>query len=226
MTDDIQFRSAMTVERIDHMGEDRRIAEAAWTSTRGDRPGKPFEGLIGSLAREGHTGTFEHNVLTVRAHVPIFVARQWHRHRTQSFNEVSGRYVDLEPVFWVPRDHRPIVQVGKSMDYRRVQATDEQWDRTIAELEYAAIEAWDSYQSMLAIGVAKEVARAVLPSSLFTTFYATANLRNWFHFLDLRNDPHAQWEIREAAQQVEDIISDLWPVAWRAWLRALPAVAE
>lgn len=220
MTAEPTFRTDMEVTYIDHMGTDRRVAEAAWTSTRGDRPGRDPERLIHRLARDGHTGTFEHNVLTVRANVPVFVARQWHRHRTQSFNEVSGRYVEMEPVFWLPGMDRPLIQSGGSMDYRRERGSADQWVSTVRTLREAAETAWTDYQSLLEHGVTKEVARTVLPSSLFTQFYATANLRNWLHFLDLRTDPTAQTEIREAAGQVEAIVKRLWPTAWAAWRTA------
>lgn len=214
---DINFRSDMGVEYIDSMGDDRRIAEAAWASTRGDHPGKPYAGLIRSLHADNHTGTFEHNILAVRVNVPIFVAREWMRHRSQSFNEVSGRYVEMEPVFYVPGEDRPLVQVGKAMDYRREAGDRHQRARTSAAHRMQVEAAWDGYQSMLEFGVAKEVARNVLPLSLYTTYYATANLRNWFGFLSLRTDETALYEIRDAASQVEGIIAGLWPVAHEAF---------
>ena len=89
---DIEFRSDMRVEYVDHMGDDKRIAQAARVSTGSDQSDRPHEGLVKRLWADQHTSTFEHNTLTVMVEVPIFVAREWHRHRTQAFNEISGRY--------------------------------------------------------------------------------------------------------------------------------------
>lgn len=214
---DIEFRSDMRVTYIDHMGDDKRIAQAARVSTGNDDSDRPHEGLVKRLWRDQHTSTFEHNTLTVMAEVPIFVAREWHRHRTQAFNEVSGRYTEMEPVFYVPGEDRPLVQTGKAMDYRREAGNKHQRARSSAAHRMMAEDAWDDYQDMLEFGVAREVARNVLPVSLYTRFYATANLRNWLHFIALRTDPTALWEIREAAKQVVDIIADHWPTAWEAY---------
>ena len=210
---DINFRSDMRVEYVDHMGDDKRIAQAARVSTGNDQSDRPHEGLVKRLWRDQHTSTFEHNVLTVRVEVPIFVAREWMRHRTQAFNEISGRYTEMKPVFYRPGVERPLVQVGKAMDYRRVVGSVAQ-DELSGEAHRAVAEyAWGYYQHMLERGIAREVARNVLPSSLFTQFYATANLRNWLHFVELRTDETALWEIRQAAFMVEGIIAGLWPVA-------------
>lgn len=214
---DITFRSDMRVTCIDHMGDDKRIAQAARVSTGNDDSDRPHEGLVKRLWRDQHTSTFEHNTLTVMVEVPIFVAREWHRHRTQAFNEVSGRYTEMEPVFYVPGEDRPLVQTGKAMDYRREPGDKHQRARSSAAHRMMAEDAWDDYQDMLEFGIAREVARNVLPVSLYTRFYATANLRNWLHFIALRTDPTALWEIREAAKQVVDIIADHWPTAWEAY---------
>ena len=214
---DINFRSDMRVAYVDHMGDDKRIAQAARVSTGNDQSDRPHEGLVKRLWRDQHTSTFEHNVLTVRVEVPIFVAREWMRHRTQAFNEISGRYSEMEPVFYRPGVERPLVQVGKAMDYRRVVGSVAQ-DELSGEAHRAVAEcAWGYYQHMLERGIAREVARNVLPSSLFTQFYATANLRNWLHFVELRTDETALWEIRQAALMVEGLISGLWPVAHGAY---------
>ena len=214
---DITFRSDMRVIYIDSMGDDRRIAQAARVSTGNDDSGRPHEGLVKRLWRDQHTSTFEHNTLTVMVEVPIFVAREWMRHRTFAFNEISARYSEMEPVFYVPGEDRPLVQTGKAMDYRREAGSKHQRARSSAAHRMMAEDAWDDYQDMLEFGVAREVARNVLPVSLYTRFYATANLRNWLHFIALRTDPTALWEIREAAKQVVDIVADHWPTAWEAY---------
>ena len=214
---DIEFRSDMRVEYVDSMGDDKRIAQAARVSTGSDQSDRPHEGLVKRLWRDQHVSTFEHCTLTVMVEVPIFVARAWMRHRTFAFNEISGRYTEMEPVFYVPGEDRPLVQTGKAMDYRREPGNKRHRARASAAHRMSAEDAWDEYQSMLEFGIAREVARNVLPVSLFTEFYATANLRNWLHFISLRTDPTALWEIRDAAYQVEAIVKDHWPVAWSAF---------
>lgn len=217
---EIEFRSDMRVTYIDHMGDDKRIAQAARVSVGNDNSDRPHEGLVKRLWRDQHTSTFEHNTLTVRAEVPIFVAREWMRHRTQAFNEISGRYTEMRPVFYMPPPERPLVQVGKAMDYRREAGTTRQRAEVAWGLQDLAESAWREYKFLLGTDVAREVARNVLPVSLYTEFYSTANLRNWFHFISLRTDETALWEIRDAARQVADIIQERWPVAWSAYKEA------
>ena len=214
---DINFRSDMRVAYVDHMGNDKRIAQAARVSTGNDQSDRPHEGLVKRLWQDQHTSTFEHNTLTVRAEVPIFVAREWMRHRTQAFNEISGRYSEMEPIFYVPGEDRPLVQTGKAMDYRREAGSPILRAVTDRLMRIAGKGAWRLYEYLLRKGVAREVARNVLPVSLYTRFYATANLRNWLHFVELRTDPTALWEIRQAALMVEGLISGLWPVAHGAY---------
>lgn len=214
---DINFRSDMRVAYVDHMGNDKRIAQAARVSTGNDQSDRPHEGLVKRLWQDQHTSTFEHNTLTVRVEVPIFVAREWMRHRTQAFNEISGRYSEMEPIFYVPGEDRPLVQTGKAMDYRREAGSRDQSHATSHLHGAIAWRAWGAYQEMLEQGIAREVARNVLPVSLYTRFYATANLRNWLHFVELRTDETALWEIRQAALMVEGLISGLWPVAHGAY---------
>ena len=214
---DITFRSDLRVTYIDSMGDDKRIAQAARVSTGNDQSDRPHEVLVKRLWRDQHTSTFEHNTLTVMVEVPIFVAREWMRSRTFAYNEISARYSEMEPVFYVPGEDSPLVQTGKAMDYRREAGNKHQRARSSAAHRMMAEDAWDDYQDMLEFGIAREVARNVLPVSLYTRFYATANLRNWLHFIALRTDPTALWEIREAAKQVVDIVADHWPTAWEAY---------
>ena len=214
---EIEFRCDMRIEYVDHMGDDKRIAQAARVSVGNDGSDRPHEGLVRRLWADQHTSTFEHCTLTVMVEVPIFVAREWMRHRTQAYNEVSARYSDMRPVFYVPGEDRPLVQTGKAMDYRR-ELGDEVQEALTADLHRAVAKgAWGVYQELLEQDIAREVARNVLPVSVFTRFYATANLRNWLHFIALRTDETALWEIRDAARQVEAIIAWLWPVAHGAF---------
>ena len=214
---EIEFRSDMRVTYIDSMGDDRRIAQAARVSTGNDQSDRPHEGLVKRLWRDQHTSTFEHNTLTVMVEVPIFVAREWMRHRTQAFNEISGRYTEVEPIFYVPGGDRPLVQTGRAMDYRREAGDMKQKARAANAHRTVAEDAWGEYQSMLEFGIAREVARNILPVSLYTRFYATANLRNWLAFIKLRTDPTALHEIQDAARQVADLIQEKWPTAWAAY---------
>ena len=214
---DITFRSDLRVTYIDSMGDDRRIAQAARVSTGSDQSDRPHEGLVKRLWRDQHTSTFEHNTLTVMVEVPIFVAREWMRHRTFAFNEISGRYSEMEPVFYVPGEDRPLVQTGKAMDYRREMGDLVQRDAVWEAVTDINDEAWYRYKYLIESGIANEVARNVLPVSLYTRFYATANLRNWLHFIALRTDPTALHEIQDAVCQVADLIAWYWPVAWSAY---------
>ena len=215
----IEFRSDMQVDYIHHMGDDLTVVNSARVSmgnhhtelTDRDR------GLIRRLIRDRHVSTLEHCALTVRVEVPIFVAREWMRHSSQAFNEISGRYAELEPVFYTPDDNRPIVQAGKPMDYQRELGTITQHQRVAVDVAHATIVAYESYKSMLAEGVAKEVARNVLPVGLYTRFYATANLRSWLSFLDQRTDETALHEIREAAHKVQHILEQHFPETMQAW---------
>ena len=218
---EITFRSDCRVTYIDSMGDDKRIAQAARVSTGNDQSDRPHEGLVKRLWRDQHTSTFEHNTLTVMVEVPIFVAREWMRHRTFAYNEISARYTEMEPIFYVPGEDRPLVQTGKAMDYRREAGDEIQANATSDLHRSVARRAWVAYQSMIETGIAREVARNVLPVSLYTRFYATASLRNWMHFIALRTDPTALHEIQDAACQVADLIQEKWPTAWAAYEEAL-----
>ena len=159
---------------------------------------------------------FEHSGFTFRVHAPIFVTRQMLRHRSSQFNEESGRYRELEPVFYVPSAERPVVQVGKTGDYDFVTNLSTT-GIAVMETRMASEDSWRRYENMLSLGIAKEVARMVLPVNLFSTMYMTLNARNLMHFLDLRLDHHAQQEIREVAEHMEVAFSYEMPWTYDAW---------
>lgn len=182
------------------------------------------EKLVHYLAKHKHTSCFEHQGATLRLKVPIFIARQIQRHRTFSYNEISRRYVDTPPEFFWPevwRKRAENVKQGSSdedIGGNYIQGA----AYTIEEAAKGAVaQALRAYTEMLDNGVAPELARSVLPQSLYTEFYMTGNLRNWSHFLKLRLDGHAQKEVQDVAQQVVDILQPLFPVSVEA-LMAYP----
>lgn len=216
----IEFVNDVSVTLVDHNVSDERIAMAAWVSHDMDNEERlgdtaKVEGLIKFLLRNKHMSPFEHNSLTVKVDVPLFVRSEWHRHRTQSYNEVSGRYTEMRPRFWVGTGTR--IQQGKPGDYYFVPGGKDSHALYLQTKRKGIELAWDIYQQRLDAGIAKEQAREDLPLSLMTQFYATANLRNWFQFLSLRTDPHALEEIRLAAVEVEDIIEQVAPIAYKAY---------
>lgn len=190
----IQFKSDMDVELLDVMGDDVRIAEAAWVSNyggglpnTGQRSIDRVPGLINFLMRDRHGTPFEHNSLTFRISAPLFVFYEFHRHRVGwSYNEESARYRELDPVFYTPRPLRNLRQVGSPGKYKFEPGTYEQLVITEATHKRAAQHAWSEYQHLLNEGVAREVARNVLPVSTYKTMYATCNVRSLFAFLSLR----------------------------------------
>lgn len=215
---DINLRSDMRVTYIDSMGDDRRIAQAARVSTAGlDNDREKYVGLVRALIRDGHWSPLESCTMTIAFDVPAFTRDQIIRHRSMSFSVFSLRYSEAKPEFWVPSDDRPLVQVGKALDYRREKGDDEQAELARESITVVAESAWNMYQDMIDGGIANEVARTVLPNSIYSPFWATGNLRSWLHFVGIRNDPHAQREVREAAEKVESIIGERWPVALAAY---------
>lgn len=214
---EITFRSDMSVSLVDSMGDDSSIVRAARVSTMGANEGQGGERLIAFLMRERHLSPFEHATFTFLVDAPIFTINQMVRHRIASFNIESGRYKELEPVFYVPDDERPIVQVGKTGAYEFEQGDAVQRAMVNAMLMSTAGYAWDAYERMLAAGIAKEVARMVLPLNIYSSLYVTMNARGLMNFLSLRNEPHAQFEIREVARQMEDIFAEHMPLTHKAF---------
>lgn len=216
----VTFRSDMKVELVDFMGGDGRVVQAARTSTLGAAASQQKEsaGLINFLVRERHEVPIEHSVFTFRIEAPIFVTRQILKHRITSISEESGRYREMDGEFYIPDMNRPLSQVGRTGDYNMVQFDySEDVDYALAEMQYACRSAWLSYTTLLNDGVAKEVARMVLPVNLYSSMYLTINGRSLMNFLSLRNEHHAQWEIREVAKQMNDIFRDMMPLTYNAW---------
>lgn len=217
----LKFDNQMHVHLEKHDVSDIDVARAAWVSNYGadarEKDAGKVKGLINYLYRNKHMSPFEHGQMTFFIEVPIFVAREWMRHRTWSYNEWSGRYAELEPHFYVPSEARPLVQHGKVGEYTFVEGTADQHDYMTTATQQAYENAWGAYQNMLSAGIAKEVARNVLPVGIYTKFYATVNPRNLMAFLSLRTDPTALEEIRVAAEAVELIFKDLMPLTHAAY---------
>lgn len=229
------FRSDQTVELLQYWGTDHFAALAARVST-GEQELKPerLTGLINYLVSEGHWAPFEHLGATFRLEVPLFVLGQLTRHRHLSFSVQSGRYTEADPVFWVPDEDRPLVNKGTSArpDMGHPDAyglgNADYWKnflsfRSVTQIRYVATSATEQYQALLADGVAKEVARSVLPEGLYTSLYVSGNLRAWFYVLSQRNGSHGhpQHEIMEVARKIEHHISELFPLTYAAWLKTL-----
>lgn len=192
-----------------------KYAKESWVHDEGTY--NRIKGLINFLYRERHMSPFEHGSFTFKIDTPIFVAREFMRHRTWSYNETSGRYKELSPRFYLVDSDRPLAQKGKVGAYRFDAGTPEQYGTVFAQTQISYSHAWRSYQEMLAAGVAKEVARNVLPVGTMTQFYATANPRNVMQFLLLRNDPNALHEIREVAVEIENLFAEAMPLTYEAF---------
>src|SRR5437762_9711827 len=174
-------------------------------------------GLIRFLMREGHGSPFEHGYFRFIVKAPLFVVREHHRHRAgHSYNEWSGRYSKLEPEFYVPDYVRS--QVGKPGAYSFEPVDEETRDAARREIEENALRAFEAYERMLERGVAKEVARAVLPLSTYTKYLWSCNPRSLMHFCGLRNHEAAQYEIRQYAAAAETFLERLMPITHAAFL--------
>jgi thymidylate synthase (FAD) len=212
----------MTVSLIDHMGSDETVARAAWVSTgKDDRDATPerVEALIRFLLenRPTHASPFGHPHVTLLVETPIFVAREWMRHRTQSYSEISSRYTDLSGEAYLPPVEDFRTQVGKPGAYRFEPMDEDTANRLWWQMNNAYQISQRTYRDLLDRGLAREVARNVLPVGTLTRFYATASLRNWLNFLVLRNHPAALLEIRREAVDAEAILAELFPVTVAVW---------
>lgn len=229
---EIKLTSEITVEEIQAVGDDAMIAHAAMVSTRGAMDGEavPPEkaaGLIRYLMANRHGTPFEHGCLTVRVHAPIKVWREWHRHRVGwSYNEESGRYKQLDPVFYIPPRERPTIRPDGFKSARPAfdVATDDEYQQVLMHLEAGYRAAYLHYQAMLEMQVDRGLARDVLGVGIYSACYCTANPRSIMHFLELRtNRPDAKrpskplFEIEVAAGNLEAIFARRWPVTHAAW---------
>ncbi len=205
------------VKLVDYMGDDNSIVQSARVSYgEGTKTKRNDEKLINYLWKNKHTTPFEMCEIKLHIKAPIFVARQWFRHRTASYNEISARYSEMKDEFYLAELNQLCEQSDKNKQCR---------DEKLVEdglyikglLEQAHKYTYMVYKELLKSGLARELARGILPVNLYTEFYFKINLKNLLHFLSLRNHSHAQYEIREYAIAIEEIIKILYPVTYEAY---------
>jgi thymidylate synthase (FAD) len=230
---DIRFSSDVDVQLVKHSASDEDIAFAARVSTLGERSldnednsdVKKLTGLINYLVRDRHGSPFEHSVFTFYVKAPIFVWREHMRHRMASYNEESGRYRVLEPEFYVPGGDRKLLQIGKPGAYTFEEGNSEQRALTSLSFKRACKEAYQTYDDMIRAGVAREVARGVLPVTIYSSAYVTMNARALMNFLSLRQNvegqkfpSYPQREIEMVAEKYEEIFKQLMPITYAAFV--------
>jgi thymidylate synthase (FAD) len=234
----IRFRSDVTVELVRSSAHDSDVLFAARVSTQGEQTlessqldgaqteqdEKRNRGLINYLMRDRHGSPFEHNSMTFYVQAPIFVFREFMRHRIASYNEESGRYRELNPVFYVPSPERNLVQTGKPGAYEFHPGTAEQTALVEQQTRDVSRHAYDAYQRMLEAGVAREVARIVLPLTIYSSMYVTMNARSLMNFLSLRTKREGshfpsfpQREIEMCAEKMEAHFAELMPLTYAAF---------
>jgi thymidylate synthase (FAD) len=226
----MKLRDDVTVELVRASATDNDVIASARVSTIGEqaehgRDQDASTGLINYLMRDRHGTPFEHNSMTFLVSAPIFVFREFHRHRVGwSYNEESARYREMRPTFYVPAAGRPLAQQGKPGAYQFTQGTPAQHDNMRRELHAAYAEAWRAYQQMIGAGVAREIARACLPVGIYSSMYATCNARSLMHFLSLRTKREnakipsfPQHEIQLVADAMEAYWAELMPATHAAF---------
>lgn len=222
----------MDVEPVKVSASDSDVVFAARVSTQGDATLEEYlrvedaAGLIRYLMKNRHGSPFEHNRFTFFVRAPLFVIREFQRHRIASYNEESGRYRQLEPVFYVPDANRALVQVGKPGRYEFTAGTLEQQILVNGALAANSMQAYERYEQMLAAGIAREVARMVLPLNLYSSMYVTMNARSLMNFLSLRtkvegsaypSDP--QREIQMVAEKMEHCFAKEMPLTHESFTK-------
>lgn len=193
------------------------IIEAARQSTQGSFRGwEKDEHLLAHLYTNKHSSPFEFAGMILEVQAPIMVFREWHRHRTQSYNEMSARYTELPDLFYIPSLER--LMAGRQSSKNK-QGSEEGFSETQAisiqgDIEYACQVARATYEDLLRAGVSRELARLVIPVNQYSRMRASANLRNWLGFLSLRLEEGAQWEIRQFALAVAGLVEQVFPRTW------------
>jgi len=209
------------VRLVDYMGGDARIVQTARVSYgEGTKTVREDAGLIDYLLRHEHTSPFEHVVFELHCKMPIFVARQWIRHRTARLNEISGRYSVMKDEFYLPPREQIAMQSTDNKQGREQEAVPaELQDKVLDLLKSDQSASYANYSEILNDGIARELARINLPLSMYTEWYWQMDLKNMLHFLKLRMDSHAQWEIQEYARAIAGIVKAVCPLAYESFDR-------
>ena len=207
------------VRLVDYMGGDARIVQAARVSYGGGTKSvRQDKALIDYLLRNKHTSPFEQVILTFHVKMPVFVARQWIRHRTARLNEISGRYSVMSDEFYLPNENEIRTQsIDNKQGSSKEEIDPELAKKVIALLNEEQKGQYENYQDLLADDIARELARINLPLSLYTEMYWQIDLHNLFHFLKLRMDSHAQYEIRVYGEVMAKIVKAVSPLAYSAF---------
>ena len=213
-----------SVEYVQHMGEDITVVNSARVSfgKHKESMDEKDEKLIKYLLRHRHTSTLEHNIVTFRFVVPLYIRSQHHRHRTWSYNEISRRYTEENIRFYEPKEfrtqHKSNRQASNIDKVNPIMGYYEDGRPKYADslMRQHHLESLHLYNDLMSKGVCREQARGVLPQNMYTEYYGTCNLNNLVKFLDLRIDDHAQWEIRRVAEACRDIAKELFPYSWEA----------
>lgn len=209
------------VRVIDYMGDDAAICQAARVSYgKGTKSVQNDEGLIRYLMRHWHSTPFEMCEIKLHVKLPVFVARQWIRHRTANVNEYSARYSILDREFYIPAPEHVNAQSVVNNQGRGDVLEGADAARVLDMLKADSARCYDNYQTMIdedGIGLARELARMNLPANIYTQWYWKVDLHNLFHFLRLRADAHAQYEIRVYADAICEMVADWVPFAFKAF---------
>jgi thymidylate synthase (FAD) len=210
------------VRVVDYMGDDAAIVQAARVSYgAGTKTARDDAGLIRYLMRHWHSTPFEMCEIKLHVKLPVFVARQWIRHRTANVNEYSARYSILDREFYIPLPGDLAAQSTVSNQGRGEALAPDEAERVLRILREDSARAYDNYETMLSqdgqLGLARELARMNLPANVYTQWYWKVDLHNLFHFLRLRADAHAQYEIRAYAEALCTVVQDWVPAAWGAF---------
>lgn len=224
----LEFSSEIKVKMVRSNAGDDTVIQAAQVSAKGENNPEtvPFR-LIQALLRGRHGSPFEHNSFTFFVEAPLFVFREWQRHRISSFNEMSGRYTEMIPKFYITPQDRPMImdEAGTKMRPKMLLASEEVWRRHVGRKMRTAELAWESYQADLADGIVNEVAREDLPLNLYSQMYWTVNARSLMNFLSLRVESddslvrsYPQREIMWGAEEVEAYFALHMPLTHRAFV--------
>jgi thymidylate synthase (FAD) len=207
------------IRLVDYFGSDHRIVQSARVSYGdGTKTVREDKTLIDYLWRNEHTSPFEQVAFTFHCKLPIFVARQWIRHRTAKVNEISGRYSIMKNEFYVPdNDHISFQSKDNKQGRSTEEVPQEMQKKVIDVINKANLAAYDGYEELLDDSIARELSRICLPLNMYTEWYWQIDLKNLLHFLKLRMDKHAQYEIRAYADVMADVVKRVCPYVWDAF---------